>query len=541
MIFFYLCCLKTSIETYLFAKCANTMSVINNVMNSPDGCHDDHISHGSTGSNACVRHELEAHFASETDMPAHSDVYEQIDQLEAIDVDELVKLLADDGHKTTVKPVALAEFFEGLAQLATTGVVEVTDIVEAIHREVILRPLGRFNKNHINNWQRGITGRIYGTIRQVMLMVGSNLASVLRVYQRIVMQKQVQPLPDSLKKLVNVLNGVMGDHLVNNKNPLAVPMMLYDSEGTPQCEVPLGQEELSIQKEQSVQKELSGRVVILCHGLCMSYLSWQSQEGDGLGDAIKRSQPDTTVLYLDYNTGRRISHSGRQFCQMLQGLVDRNPHISQIDLVGHSMGGLVSRSALFYGEQDHLDWVKRVGNLITLGSPHHGAVLERIGNYVQEIIGKLPFAGSLAKLGDMRSAGIIDLRHGSIRDVDWKSLEGRSVLPQDFRHPTGLPSGIKTYFAASALVETHYESKMTDMLGDGLVSVASALGEDDSEHALFVPDGHKAVFYGVSHINLIHSRRVREQVVAWLVGNGQRDYTGEDRIYSYPRSWGVAG
>ncbi|MGO2734903.1 alpha/beta fold hydrolase [Psychrobacter sp.] len=540
------------------------MSAINNVMNSPDGCHDERISHGNTGSNACMRHELEAHFASETDMPAHSDVYEQIDQLAAIDVDELVKLLADDGHKTTVKPVALAEFFEGLAQLATTGVVEVTDIVEAIHREVISRPLGRFNKNHINNWQHGITGRIYGTVRQVMLMVGSNLASVLRVYQRIVMQKQVQPLPDALKKLVNVLNGVMGDHLVNNKNPLAVPMMLYDSEGMPKCEVPLGQEELSIQKKQSVQtgqldheirltheeppapkeparcKELSGRVVILCHGLCMSYLSWQSQENNGLGDAIKRSQPDITVLYLDYNTGRRISHSGRQFCQILQDLVDRNPNISQIDLVGHSMGGLVSRSALFYGEQDHLDWVKRVGNLITLGSPHHGAVLERIGNYVQEIIGKLPFAGSLATLGDMRSAGIIDLRHGSIRDVDWKSLEGRSVLPQDFRHPTGLPSGIKTYFAASALVETHYDSKMTDLLGDGLVSVASALGEDDSEHALFVPDGHKAVFYGVSHINLIHSRRVREQVVAWLVDNGQRDYTGEDRIYSYPRSWHVA-
>lgn len=167
-------------------------------------------------------------------------------------------------------------------------------------------------------------------------------------------------------------------------------------------------------------------------------------------------------------------------------------------------------------------------------------MLERIGNYVQEIIAKLPFAGSLAKLGDMRSAGIIDLRHGSIRDVDWKSLEGRSVLPQDFRHPTGLPSGIKTYFVASALVETHYDSKMTDLLGDGLVSVASALGEDDTEHALFVPDGHKAVFYGVSHMNLINSRRVREQVVAWLLDNGQRDYTGEDRIYSYPRSWDVA-
>ncbi|WP_227686565.1 GPI inositol-deacylase [Psychrobacter fozii] len=505
------------------------------MMNPPNLRYKDRVSDSiGRDDSDTIRHELEAHFIPDNNEPLHSDLYEQIDQLEAIDVDELVKLLADGSQETITKPVSLTDFFEGLAQLATVGVVEVTDIVEAIHREVILRPLGRFNENHLNKWQRGITGRIYGTIRHVMLMVGNNLASVLRVYKNIIMQKTSQPLPESLKKLVNVLNGVMGDHLVNSQNPLAIPMVLYDKDGNPQCEV------LSEHEKLPAREKLSGRVVILCHGLCMSHLSWQSQEGNGLGSAISLSQPDTTVLYLDYNTGRRISRSGRKFCRILQDLVDDNPNISQLDLIGHSMGGLVSRSALFYGEQDHLDWVKRVGNLITLGSPHHGAVLERIGNYVQEIIAKLPFAGSLAKLGDMRSAGIIDLRHGSIRDVDWKSLEGRSVLPQDFRHPTGLPSGIKTYFVASALVETHYDSKMTDLLGDGLVSVASALGEDDTEHALFVPDGHKAVFYGVSHMNLINSRRVREQVVAWLLDNGQRDYTGEDRIYSYPRSWDVA-
>jgi pimeloyl-ACP methyl ester carboxylesterase len=417
----------------------------------------------------------------------------------------------------------LADFFEGLAQLATTGVVEITDIVEAIHREVIMRPIGRFNDKHLNNWQRGITGRIYGTIRHIMLMVGNNLASVLQLYKNFIVQKtDHKPLPDSIKKLVNVLNGVMGDHLVNNQNALAIPMMLYTKDGTPQSEV------------------LSGRVVILCHGLCMSHLSWQAQEEGSMGAAILLKQPDTTVLYLDYNTGRRISRSGRKFSQLLQDLVDNNPNISQIDLVGHSMGGLVSRSALFYGEQERLDWMRRVGNLITLGSPHHGAVLERIGNHVQEIIGKLPFAGSLAKLGDVRSAGIIDLRHGSIRDADWKALEGRSVLPRDFRHPARLPSGIKTYFVASALLETHYESKVTDLLGDSLVSVASALGEDDAEHALFVPDGHKAVFYGVNHMNLIHSRRVREQVVEWLLDNGRSDYAGRPRIHSYPRSWDVA-
>jgi pimeloyl-ACP methyl ester carboxylesterase len=493
-----------------------------NAMSSPNLFYNDSIRCGSTNSDARTRHELEAHFSSDSSVPSHSDVYEQIDQLEAIDVEELGKLLADDGNETTTKPVTLADFFEGLSQLATMGVVEVTDIVEAIHREVILRPLGRFNDRHLNNWQRGITGRIYGTIRHIMLKVGNNLAAVLRLYKTVMSQKNAQPLPDSLKKLVNVINGVMGDHLVNHKNALAIPMVLYAKDGNPQCEA------------------LSGRVIILCHGLCMSHLSWQSTDGHGLGDAIDRSQPAATVLYLDYNTGRRISRSGRKLSQVLQELVDNSPNISQIDLVGHSMGGLVARSALFYGEQDHLDWVKRVGNLITLGSPHHGAMLERIGNHVQDIIAKLPFAGSLAKLGDMRSAGIIDLRHGSTRDADWKALEGRSVLPQDFRHPARLPSGIKTYFVASALVETHYDSKMTSLLGDGLVSVASALGEDDAEHALFVPEGHKAVFYGVSHVNLIHSRRVREQVVAWLLDNGRSDYVDKPRIYSYPKSLALA-
>jgi len=486
----------------------------------PDATHD---SYGSNFSNEGVIHyQPGTHPVEKSNMPIHGDLYEHLSQLDALDVDELVRLLAD-GADETVKsqPLTLGDFFEGLAQLATMGVVEVTDIVESMHREIMLRPIGRFNENHLKNWHGGVTGRVYGLVRHVMLLVGNNLSSGLRLYKNVATQTSSQPLPVSLKKLVNVFNGVMGDHLVNNNNSLAIPMALYDKEGIPQRE------------------ELSGRIIILCHGLCLSYLSWHPQQYNSLGQAISRSQPEATVLYLDYNTGRRISRSGRKLSKLLQDLVDNNPNISQIDLVGHSMGGLVARSALFYAKQDRLDWMKRVGNLITLGSPHHGAVLERIGFLVQDIISKVPFASSLAHLGDMRSAGIIDLRHGSIRDADWQSLEGRNVVPQDFRHPARLPSGIKTYFVASALIETHYDSKVTNLLGDSLVSVASALGEDDGEHNLFVPEGHKAIFYGVNHMGLIHSRRVREQVVAWLLDNGKSDYASRDRIHSYPCSLGL--
>lgn len=482
----------------------------------PDITHD---SYGSSASDAYIEYQPGAHPVPKSSMPIHGDLYEQISQLDSLDMHELTRLLADDADDTiSNEPITLGDFIEGLAQLATMGVVEVTDIVESMHREIMLRPIGRFNENHLNNWQGGITGRIYGTIRHIMLLVGNNLASGLRLYKNVAKQTNSQPLPPSLKKLVNVFNGVMGDHLVNNNNSLAIPMVLYDKDGNLQTQ------------------KLSGRIILLCHGLCMSHLSWHPEKHNSLGQTIARSQPNSTVLYLDYNTGRRISRSGRRLSNLLQDVVDNNPDISQIDMIGHSMGGLVSRSALFYAKQDRQDWMKRVGNLITLGTPHHGALLERIGVMVQDIIGKVPFAGSLAHLADMRSAGIIDLRHGSIRDADWKSLEGRSVVPQDFRHPARLPSGINTYFVASALIETHYDSKMTNFLGDSLVSVASALGEDDGEHNLFIPEGHKAVFYGVNHMNLIRSRRVREQVVAWLYDNGKSDYSDRSRIYSYPRT-----
>lgn len=457
------------------------------------------------------------------------DVYEELAQLEYIYVDDAIGLNVEDSKTTTsYKPMSLSDFLEGLAQLATMGVVEVTDIVEAIHREVILRPLGRFNEGDISKWQRGITGRIYGTIRQVTWLVGNNLASALRLYKSLTNQKDSRPLPETLKPLINVLNGVMGDHLVTHHNPLALPMTLYDSTLQPR-------------HQHLKDKQISGRVIILCHGLCMSHLSWQPAAHHSLGARIGRSLPKSTVLYLDYNTGQRISLSGRSFSTVLQELVDKNPNISQIDLIGHSMGGLVARSALFYGKQQGYNWVKRVGNLMTLGSPHHGASLERIGYFVQDMIAKLPFAGSLAKLGNLRSTGIIDLRHGSIRDDDWKSLEGRSVLPQDFHHPARLPLHVNTYFIAATLVEAHYDSKATSLLGDGLVTIESALGEYDGEHALSVPEGHKAIFYGVSHYNLLYNDRVHKQVVAWLLDNGQSNSNKEGDafgacIHSYPEN-----
>lgn len=452
-----------------------------------------------------------------------SDLHEKLDELDNVDVDEILKQ-ANIGTKTSAQcnpktgPVSLSDLFEGLAQLTTTGAVEVTEIVEAIHSEMILRPLGRYNDDNLSRWQNGLTRRVYNGVRQTMQLLGTNLtATGIHLYRRS-LQHSNKPLPDVLKRLVNVINGMMGDHLVTQNNPLAVPMRFYDRYGQPQ------------------RLPVSGRIVVLCHGLCLSYLTWHPCEEDSLGEAIVLAEPKATVLYLDYNTGRRISQNGHCLSALMQQLVDDNPDITQIDLVGYSMGGLISRSALYYAEQEGLDWLKRVGNFITIGTPHHGAILERISYHVLDIIGKVPFAGSLSKLGNIRSAGIIDLRHGSIRDEDWQHLDVRDVLPEDFRHPAKLPSHVRTFFIAGTIAEGLYDSVATSLVGDGLVMVESALGEnpEHDEYTLYVPEGQKAVFYEVNHINLQYDERVRQQVIAWLTDNGKTEYSLKPRVESFP-------
>lgn len=416
-------------------------------------------------------------------------------------------------------PVTRSELYEGLAQLTTSGAVEITELVENIHREIMFRPLEYVLPKSGSLWGYTLTRRVYSIVKKVMRFSGNQTAQALRLINDQISETRLST-PE--KFLVNVINGVMGDHLVNENNPLALDMLLYDRYGN------------------VLEKKLSGRVVILVHGLCMSYLSWSPGQNKGLGEHIVYNQPDTTILYLDYNTGRRISQNGHSFSSLLQELVEDHPEITEIDLIGHSMGGLVSRSALFYGKQDGMSWLNKIDNLICLGSPHHGAVLERIGYFIQEQLERIPIAGNLSHLLDLRSAGIIDLRHGSIRDDDWEHLVHRMGMSDDIRKPAPLPSSINAYLVAASM-EAKPKKNGRDILGDGLVSVASALGEHTGEHDLQVPESHKAVFYGVNHMDIQYHERVRNQVMEWLRQPSTQKKASGERLISVEPEFQLAG
>lgn len=413
-------------------------------------------------------------------------------------------------------PPSQADFLEGLSQLATSSVSGVAELVQEIHREIFLQYFSLTTRQANFIWDNGITKRVYNLSQRVMQQYGKGLAISLRGLNRYFPVLHEKPLTPLMHFVANAVNGVLGDYMLNSHNPLALPMVLYDRYG------------------QLQRGELSGRVIILVHGLCMNHLSWAPGESSGLGEHILYHQQQANVLYLNYNTGRRISSNGRSFSNVLEDLIKRNPRITTIDLIGHSMGGLVSRSALFYGKQSAYNWINYVENLVCIGSPHQGAVLERLGFMFQEKIGKVPFASVLAQLANMRSAGIIDLRHGSVRDDDWEHLDAKIGQMDDCRKPAPLPSRVNTYLIAGTLERESSSSKTLEAIGDYLVSVKSALG--DHPHPQFrlkVPEDHKAVFYGLNHFEIQHHPRVREQIIAWLYPNASQVRDSSQRIETF--------
>ncbi|MBK7331706.1 MAG: hypothetical protein IPI87_04685 [Betaproteobacteria bacterium] len=176
----------------------------------------------------------------------------------------------------------------------------------------------------------------------------------------------------------------------------------------------------------------SSTLVVAAHGLCMNDLQW-SRAGHDHAQALARDLGGTAV-YLRYNSGMHVSTNGRELAALLEALVDAWPvPVARIVVLGHSMGGLVARSAAHYGGLAGHRWRTVLESLVFLGTPHQGSPLERGGHGLNQLLDALPFATPLGRLGRVRSAGITDLRYGSVLDDDWQSRDrfaaGRRAPP----------------------------------------------------------------------------------------------------------------
>jgi pimeloyl-ACP methyl ester carboxylesterase len=257
-----------------------------------------------------------------------------------------------------------------------------------------------------------------------------------------------------------------------------------------------------------------GKVLVLVHGLCMNDLQWK-RKGHDHGTALARELGYTPV-YLHYNSGLHISTNGRAFAERLEALARLWPvPLTELVIIGHSMGGLVARSACHYGALARHEWVSHVGKIVFVGTPHQGAPLERGGNWVDLLLAASRYSAPLARLGKIRSAGITDLRFGNLVDEDW-SKHDRFKRTPDLRVPVPLPERISCYAIAATTGKA--AGDLSDrLIGDGIVPLASALGHHaNPKLALTFDDSRRRIVYGINHLDLLSRPEVYAQIKQWL-------------------------
>lgn len=245
----------------------------------------------------------------------------------------------------------------GAGRLAVEAVAGLAGLVETVHANVARLPGTRPPPS---GRTRGITALFYAAARGVTHVVGGTVDTALALLEPLLAERSTRP---GYEALLAALNGVMGDWLDARSNPLAIKMRLR-SDGVALT--------LEPQALAAALPNASGKVVVLAHGLCMSDLQW-TRHGADFGAALARDL-GVTPIHLHYNSGRHISTNGREFAGLMDALVRAWPvPLESIDLVTHSMGGLVARSALHQAVQNGQEWPRRVGKLVFLGTPHHGA------------------------------------------------------------------------------------------------------------------------------------------------------------------------
>jgi pimeloyl-ACP methyl ester carboxylesterase len=400
----------------------------------------------------------------------------------------------------------------GLAKLATQATVNVTKMAEGVTQSVwstLGAPSGKGKDQ-----TRGITGLVYKSIQGVAQLVGKGTESLLTSLQPLLEKIEQEPQESAPREAVlAALNGVMGDRLVESDNPLATPMTLrFKNEALNWEAMP-------------AKALLTGKVLIVVHGLCMNDLQWTVQVDEKTVNHAETlaAKLGYTPVYVRYNTGLHTSQNGQTLSNQLELLSALWPvPLTEISVLVHSMGGLVTRAAVHLAQQNKRQWVKKLKNVVFLGTPHHGAPLEKAGNWVDVLLGVTPYSAPFKRLVELRSSGITDLRFGNVLDSDWEGedrFKPASKQEQSNREHLPLPNetdGVTCFTVAATLAAKR--SLLADrLIGDGLVPLNSALGvHSDPKRSLTFAKSSQMVVYRTNHMALLGSAEVGEQLVAWL-------------------------
>jgi len=359
---------------------------------------------------------------------------------------------------------------------------------------------------------KGVYAAVGGGARVASYAAGQVAAVVVSRRQRTADYLRLSDRPRG-DVIVGALNGAWGDTFARWRNPLALDMTLRVA----------GRDiELTGDALRDAFRQPSGDLVVFLHGLCETERAWWSRAEDHYADrssshgARLAAETGATPLYLRYNTGLHISDNGEQLATLLSTVVAGWPvEVTRLTLVGHSMGGLVIRSACLHAQATEEPWVALVRRIVYLGSPHLGAPLEVAATAAGAALRKLPETRPLAAALASRSVGIKDLRYGDVRPSDWADVRDPDAWRSEPTDCAPLLESAEHYYIGATLSRSQ-DHLVARMLGDAMVTFPSASGTGPRRQlALDVDRGRH--LGGLHHFDLLNHPRVWALLRDWLV------------------------
>jgi pimeloyl-ACP methyl ester carboxylesterase len=377
-------------------------------------------------------------------------------------------------------------------ELAAQVVAETTTMVEGVHRSILQRvrralPGPDVTMDAVELPTRGV----YAVVRASALGIGHAAATAAGVAV-----SQQSPSAAGSPRGAAWLAGItaaLGDQIDSDPRLQALsPQLSFYDDGKPVApgELPLP----------------GAAAAVFLHGLAGTELTWSRWYREAL------AEQDVASLFVRYNSGRSIHENGRDLAALLSQLCAAHPGLQRLILVGHSMGGLIACSAVSQGAEE--PWVALTTDIVTLGTPHRGAALEKVAAIALAGLAVVPESRPIAEFGNRRAAGIKDLRHGALLAEHWDGKHPDSVLWDSVLRSEPVhapkPPHIRLHAVVASLGERG--SLLGAVLGDGLVRSGSA-------SARFADDGeaHLVRLHGTGHMSLLRHPEVAELLTAVAV------------------------
>jgi pimeloyl-ACP methyl ester carboxylesterase len=356
-----------------------------------------------------------------------------------------------------------------------------------------------------------ISGATYSAIRTATLATTSRAATAIRAAAG---DADVRPLSrSSIGRLaLGAANAFNGDHLDEQDSDLAITMAVRRQGENIACQP---------DALRRAFPAATSHIAVFVHGLAETEEWWQ-RAPRRRGRTVRSpfgprlfADLDITPVYVRYNTGLHVSENGRRLATLLESLAAAWPvPLHDISLVGHSMGGLVARSACHHAATTADGWASRVRHLVTLGTPHTGAPMAKAAHAMAWALNAIPEARPVAAVMAL-SAGISDLTFGYLRDEDWRD----AVRARPFKHSRGdvplLPNCTHTFITAT--VTPTASNPLGRLAGDLLVRTESAGGRC-RERSIPIDEDSVIHVGGLTHFDLLDHPLVYEHLRRVLTG-----------------------